>query len=106
MVESIERGVQLLMNSIDCMQACTHETSFTFEDFFFEESIVNKQLDYFKCKDKVTNENQMSMKLQGDKNNQSLFPKQDYDEHNKNKNNKVNISYEHIQNNIAMLIQL
>lgn len=54
----------------------------------------------------MTNENQMSMKLQGDKNNQSLFPKQDYDEHNKNKNNKVNISYEHIQNNIAMLIQL
>jgi hypothetical protein len=25
----------------------------------------------------------MSMKLQGEKNNQSLFPKQDYDEHNK-----------------------
>jgi hypothetical protein len=31
MAKSIERGVQLLMDSIDCMQARTHETSFALE---------------------------------------------------------------------------
>jgi hypothetical protein len=31
------------------------------------------------------------MKLQGDKNNQFLFPKQEYDEPPKNKNSKANI---------------
>ncbi len=61
------------------------------------ESIVDKQLDYFKCKNKVKNDTQMNMVktitsftnvimnmiLQCDKGKQSLFPKWNYDEHNK-----------------------
>jgi hypothetical protein len=32
MAKTIERDVQLLMDSIDCMQARTHEISFTLEE--------------------------------------------------------------------------
>jgi hypothetical protein len=50
--------------------------------------IIEKQLDYFKCKKKsfkaITSFiNVMSMILHGDKDKQFFFPKQDYDQHNK-----------------------
>jgi hypothetical protein len=59
-----------------------------------QEGIVDKQLDYFKSKDKITNETQMNMVnastslaniirkiLKGDKGKEPLFPKQNFDAH-------------------------
>jgi hypothetical protein len=58
-----------------------------------QESIIDKQLNYFKNKDKLTNETQinmvkvittfidvMSMILKVDKGKEQLFPKQEYDD--------------------------
>lgn len=59
-----------------------------------QEGIVDKQLDYFKSKDKITNETQMNMVnastslaniirkiLKGDKGKEPLYPKQNFDAH-------------------------
>jgi hypothetical protein len=53
-----------------------------------QEFIIEKQLDYFKCKKKsfkaITSFiNVMSMILHDDKGKQFFFPKQDYDQDNK-----------------------
>jgi hypothetical protein len=45
------------------MQECTHESNLVIEGKLskIQEGIVDKQLHYFKCKDKITNEIQMNI---------------------------------------------
>jgi hypothetical protein len=51
------------MDSMDHMQECTHESKLVIEEKLskIQEGIVDKQLDYFTCKDKITNEIQMNI---------------------------------------------
>jgi hypothetical protein len=51
------------MDSMDMMQECTHESNFVIKEkkSKTQEGIIDKWLDYFKCKDKITNETQMNM---------------------------------------------
>jgi len=72
------------------MQECTHESNLVNKEKLskIEEGIVDRQLDYFKCRDKITNEIQMNIVnaitsltnvmrkiLKGDKGKDFLFPK-------------------------------
>ncbi len=83
-------NIQLLMDSMDHMQECTHESNLVIEKKLskIQEGIVDKKLEYFKCKDKITNEIQMNIVnaitsltnvirkiLKGDKGKDLLFPK-------------------------------
>jgi anaerobic ribonucleoside-triphosphate reductase len=96
MVKAIKQNTQLLLDSMDRMQECTHESNLVIEEkrSKTQESIVDKQLDYFKCRDKIINEIQMIMVnestslaniireiLKGDKGKEPLFPKQNFDAH-------------------------
>ncbi len=75
---------------MDHMQECTHESNLVIEKKLskIQEGIVDKKLEYFKCKDKITNEIQMNIVnaitsltnvirkiLKGDKGKDLLFPK-------------------------------
>jgi hypothetical protein len=53
----------LLMDSMDHMQECTHESNLIIEENRSKnkEGIVDKRLDYFKCRNKIANETQMNM---------------------------------------------
>jgi hypothetical protein len=79
------------------MQECTHESNLVNKEKLskIEEGIVDRQLDYFKCRDKITNEIQMNIVnaitsltnvmrkiLKGDKGKDLLFPKLNFDAHN------------------------
>jgi len=48
---------------MDRIQKHTHESNLIIKGKVFEtqETIVDKQLDYFKCRNKITNETQMNM---------------------------------------------
>jgi hypothetical protein len=96
MVKAIERNTQLLMHSMDRMQECTHESNLVIKEkrSKTQKGIVDKQLDYFKCKDKITNGTQMIMVnastslaniikeiLKGDKGKEPFFPTQNFDAH-------------------------
>jgi len=63
MAKVIEQNTQLLMDSIDHMQECTHESNLVIEKkkFKTQKGIVDKQLGCFKCKDKITNKIQINM---------------------------------------------
>jgi hypothetical protein len=78
------------MESMDHMQECTHASNLVIEEKLskIQEGIVDKQLDYFKCKDKIANEIQMNIInaitsltnvmrkiFKGDKGKDLLFPK-------------------------------
>ncbi len=84
---------------MDCMYECTHESNLIIEEKRSknQEGIADKQLDYFKCRNKIANETQTNMvnvitsltnfmkevfKV-GDKSKEPLFPKQNFDAHSK-----------------------
>jgi hypothetical protein len=90
MVKATKKGTQLLVESIDpCMkQAWLWKKRSKIQEF-----IIDKQLDYFKSKDKLSNETQinmvkvitsfidvMSIILKVDKSKEQLFPKQESDD--------------------------
>jgi hypothetical protein len=81
------------------MQECTHESNLIIEKKRpkNQKGIVDKWLDYFKCRNKIANETQMNMvnaitiltnvmkeilKV-CDKSKEPFFPKQNFDAHNK-----------------------
>jgi hypothetical protein len=63
MVEMTKWNTHLLMDSMDCMQEWTHESNLIIEEKISknQKGIVDKWLDYFKCRNKITNEIQMNM---------------------------------------------
>ncbi len=99
MVEMTKWSTHLLMDSMDRMQECTHESNLIIEKKRpkNQKGIVDKWLDYFKCRNKIANETQMNMvnaitiltnvmkeilKV-CDKSKEPFFPKQNFDAHNK-----------------------
>ncbi len=63
MVEMTKWSTHLLMDSMDHMQKWTHESNLIIEEKRSknQEGIVDKWFDYFKCRNKITNETQMNM---------------------------------------------